>query len=206
MNKVILGSILGAAALTAAAYIFDDENEENKREYDFTKKTAGKNSSEILKQLEKMDWDLIHLNVELASLYTDLSSLVGYGDDALTEYSGESFTEKVGDYIYQGSAIFLRGNFISKINEFRHKIMSLYVSYKDVIINANQFLKDNSLKSVSFKGVFLRKEDFEISNSIDNKDWDDQVNKEMELFENFINIASDRLKRLITEINKLNWA
>ncbi len=40
MNKVLLGSILGAAALTAAAYIFDDEKEGKAREYDLSTKTA----------------------------------------------------------------------------------------------------------------------------------------------------------------------
>lgn len=203
MNKVILGSLLGAAALTAAAYIFDEDNSETKRDYDFSKKQPGTTSSEIIKQLEKLDWDLIHLNIELASLYTDLSSLVGYGDSALTNLSGETLAEKVEDYIYQGSGIFLRRNFISNLNEFRHKIISIYVSYKDVIITANQLLKDNSLNAVSFKGVTLRKEDFDISNSQENEGWDELVNEEMELLENFINSYEERIKSLISELNKL---
>jgi|GEM_PF-5697136 len=203
MNKVILGSLLGAAALTAAAYIFDEDNEETKRGYDFSKKTAGTTSAEIIKQLEKLDWDLIHLNIELASLYTDLSSLVGYGDSALTNFSGDTLAEKVEDYIYHGSGIFLRGNFISKLNEFRHKIICLYVSYKDVIISANQLLKDNSLNTISFKGVTLRKEDFDISNSLENEGWDELINEEMESLENFLNSYEERIKSLVSALNKL---
>lgn len=203
MNKVILGSLLGAAALTAAAYIFDEDNEETKRDYDFSKKTAGTTSAEIKKQLEKLDWDLIHLNIELASLYTDLSSLVGYGDSALTNFSGDTLAEKVEDYIYQGSGIFLRRNFISKLNEFRHKIICLYVSYKDVIISANQLLKDNSLNTISFKGVTLRKEDFDISNSLENEGWDELINEEMESLENFLNSYEERIKSLVSALNKL---
>ena len=202
MNKVLLGGLLGAAALTAAAYIFDedDDKENGPRKYDLSKKVAGDTVQEVLKQLDKLDWDLINLHLELASLYADFSSVAGDCDIKLED---TTFLEKIEDYVHQGSAIFIRGNFISKLNDFRRKAISAYTSNKEVIIKANQFLKEHDLPSVIFKGVKLRKDDFDTSSSLDNENCDNQVTADMDGIEKFINEADDRLKSLTERLGKL---
>ena len=66
MNKVLLGGRLGAASRTAAADIVDedDDKENGPRKYDLSKKVAGDTVQEVLKQLDKLDWDLINLHLE----------------------------------------------------------------------------------------------------------------------------------------------
>ena len=205
MNKVLLGGLLGAAALTAAAYIFDDEKdgEKGSRKYDLSRKTAGYTVDEVLKQLDKLEWDFINLHLELTSLYTDFSSLVGDSDLEMREIEESAFIGKIEDFVHQGSAIFIRGNFISKLNDFRRKVISVFTSYKEVIIKAKQFLKDNNCDSVSFKGIKLSKEDFSTSNSLDNENWDDLVTEEMDKIEKFLDAAEEKLKSLTEKLGNL---
>ncbi len=205
MNKLLLGGLLGAAALTAAAYIFDedDDKENGSRKYDLSKKVAGDTAQEVLKQLDKLDWDLINLHLELATLYTDFSSVVGDSDLKLGEMEESSFVEKLEDFVHQGSAIFIRGNFLSKLNDFRRKVINVYTSNKEVIIKANQFLKDSDHTSVSFKGLRLRKEDFNTNSSLENENWDDLVTAEMDRIEKFLSDAQDRLKLLSGRLNSM---
>ncbi len=114
-----------------------------------------------------------------------------------------SFIDKMEDYIHQGSSIFIRGNFISKVNEFRRKVIAVFTSNKDVIIKANKLLKDSALQSVSFKGLTLSKSDFEISNSLDNESWDDQVTDEMDKIEKFLSNTGERLTALSDSLEAL---
>ena len=201
MNKLLLGGILGAAALTAAAYIFDEETDEE-RKYDFLKKDAEDNPEELKNNLTKLEWDITHLTLDLSNLYLDFSSVLGDSNLKLGDMPDSGFIDKLEDYIHEGSSIFIRGNFISKVNELRNKIIAVFTSYKEVIIKANQLLKSKSEEKVSFKGITLRNSEFKTDNSLDNENWDDQVMEEMDKLENFLNEARDRVSKLIEALEK----
>ena len=77
MNKVVLGGVLGAAGLVAAAIISNFNDDEVKHKFDLSKKEPSKTVDELHNQLVELDLSIVHLLQELSSIYIEFSDLVG---------------------------------------------------------------------------------------------------------------------------------
>lgn len=198
MNKVVLGSVLGAAGLVAAALL--SENEDDKQElnaFDLSKKMPGKTIDKIQKQLAELNNFIVKLILEESSLYLELGDLVS---DCSLEGESVSFLEKVQNYIHEGSFIFLRQSLITKLNELKQKSIQVVASYKDVIVFANQHLLCQTQEPVSFENVAIENENYEVDNSLDNNSWKNEVNSKLDRIGNYLDEASEQVTLLKSKL------
>lgn len=200
MNKVVLGGVLGAAGLVAAAIISNFNDDEVKHKFDLSKKEPSKTVDELHNQLVELDLSIVHLLQELSSIYTEFSDLVGDGNYNFEDLEDRGILGKIQDYIHEGSSIFLRQSYVSKINALKHKAIKVVTSYKDVIIKSNQYLLWQSEEPVSFEKISLRDKSLHIENSLKNESWDDSILEELERISDFLNGVGDQVELLESKL------
>lgn len=196
MNKVVLGGILGAAGLVAAAVIANLKDDEVEHKFDFSKKEPRKSIDELYDQLVELDLGIIHLLRELSSLHSEFSNLIGHDDYNFDDLEDRGMLGKVQDYIHEGSSIFLRQSFVSNINSVKHKAIKVISSYKEVIEKSNQYLLWQSEDPVSFDNISLRDKPLDIENSLKNESWEDTILAELGSIGDYINDTADQVELL----------
>ena len=101
MNKVVLGGVLGAAGLVAAAIISNFNDDEVKHKFDLSKKEPSKTVDELHNQLVELDLSIVHLLQELSSIYIEFSDLVGDDNYYFEDLEDRGILGKIQDYIHE---------------------------------------------------------------------------------------------------------
>lgn len=187
----LTGAAVGATALFAAA-MYDSKKTESL--YSPLLKTPGKlDAPEIVTQLNAYFFkaqqlyskcnDIVQESCELISTPIELP------DDSLFQKAGNTVAGKLNGICRKMRA--------GQIMDLKIEAQKLYNRYKGVFLRANELVGSAGINQVDLECLKPGKEKFLINNSLENDDWDIELNNAADVIRDFLDNSCNTAEKFI---------
>ncbi len=184
------GALFGAAGLAAAA-LYDNHRTESRY-------------SPLLKTPEALDADGVvkELNAyffKAQSLYMDCNSIIFDSVDLISSsvtLPWDGKVRKTLDKIGDGMNALARRNVNSRLRHMKEEAGKLYDRYRGVFARANELVRGTGRSPLNLDGIRFEAISWEVNNSADNEDWDEEIEVLADCIRNFLKKSCDAADRL----------
>lgn len=140
--------------------------------------------SEVLKQLSLADWASVQITLEMGSVSMKAMEYMFYMSS-----SDDGFLNGVLDKAASAACSIGRRSALSSLNELRKKARDLLSEHQSALYAANAHIARWKLPKFEFSNDIIHS-DYELDNSADNEDWNDQFQRYYDQIDHALNAFS----------------